>query len=328
MAPPEDPVAAVVVATYNRSEQLHALVAGLEQQRDVGPFEVIIVDDGSRDGTWAELERLAATSSVSLRPLRLEANAGPATARNAGWRASRAPVICFTDDDCVPQPGWLAGLLGALTDDVDIVQGHTVPNPAHAFRRGPFSHTIWVFFEEGYYETCNIAYRREVLERLGGFNQTFRRAYGEDIDLAWRAKESGARTAFGDDALVFHEVTPSDYRAFVREIKRRPSLVRSFKDHPGVRKMLGKGIFFRPTHPRALLVAAAGIVLLFGLGSPVRWLIALILGLVYAWDIRKFRPKPPRKVHWLAIVPLSFVGELYEIGVMAVASIRYRTLVL
>ena len=218
--PVQDPVAAVVAATYNRAERLKSLVAGLEQQRNVGPFEVIIVDDGSSDDTWAELERLAATSSLKLRPLRLPQNAGPATARNAGWRATTAPVVCFTDDDCVPQPGWLAGLLGTLGDGVDIVQGHTAPNPAHEFRRGPFSHTIWVFFEEGYYETCNIAYRREVLERLGGFDQTFRRAYGEDIDLAWRAKEAGARTAFGDDALVFHEITPSSYKAFCREIKR------------------------------------------------------------------------------------------------------------
>ena len=83
-----------------------------------------------------------------------------------------------------------------------------------------------------------------------------------------------------------------------------------------MRTMLGKGIFFRPTHPRALAVTAAIVLLLFRLNSPLRWLLVIVLGLVYAWDVRKFRPKPSRKLYWLAVVPLNLVAELYEIGVM------------
>jgi glycosyltransferase involved in cell wall biosynthesis len=328
MTPPEQPAASVVVATYNRIERLRTLLTALEQQVVPGPFEVIVVDDASTDDTWAELQRLAADGPLRLRPLRLEHNSGPATARNAGWRAAAAPVVCFTDDDCLPQAGWLDGLLRGIAT-ADIVQGRTEPDPAHADRRGPFSHTIWVPFEQGYYETCNIAYRREVLVRLDGFDESFRnRSNGEDIDLAWRAKESGARTAFAEDALVFHEITPSDYKAFVREIARRPTLVRAFRDHPDVRTFLKKGIFFRPTHPRALAVTAAGIAVLARPQSPVRWAAAAGLGLSYAWDIRKFRPKPARKYEWAAVVPLSLAAELYEIGVMARASVRYRTVLL
>src|SRR5437868_8068594 len=100
VADPTEPTLAVIVATHGRAHLLPRLVAALEAQRDAPPFELIIVDDGSADDTWAILTHLSRRSSVNLRPIRLLRNRGPATARNIGWRSSSAEFVAFTDDDC------------------------------------------------------------------------------------------------------------------------------------------------------------------------------------------------------------------------------------
>lgn len=321
-----EPVASVVVATHNRKTLLQETVAALEQQVDVASFEVIIVDDGSRDGTPEVLAALA-ERNPSIVPIVLPSNRGPGHARNAGWRAGRAPVVAFTDDDCRPVPGWLAALLAAI-DDADLVQGRTLPDPDQLVRQGPFSRTMRVEFEEGYYETCNIAYRREILESQDGFDESFHLPYGEDTDLAWRAKKDGARTAFAEDALVYHEVFPSRYLDHLRDMGRRGSTVQLFTKHPELRAHLRKKLFYRPLHQQALIALGALVVLGLRPSSPVRWGGATSAGLFYAWTCRRYRPRPPRRRQWVAVVPLAFIADLYDLAVMARASVRYRTLLL
>src|SRR5204862_5945534 len=100
-------------------------------------FELIIVDDGASDDTWQTLQRLASSAPLTLLPLRHPANRGPAAARNLGWRSAKGPIVAFTDDDCVPQPGWLAALVAGMAE-ADIVQGRTVLDEVQARTRGPF----------------------------------------------------------------------------------------------------------------------------------------------------------------------------------------------
>jgi hypothetical protein len=210
-----------------------------------------------------------------------------------------------------------------------------------------------VEFEEGYYETCNVAYRRRVLEEENGFDEAFRRvsglsrrgpasarggrrrapartgpAYGEDTDLAWRAKKHGATTTFVSDALATHEVWPSEYAAYFREMRRRDGLVLLFSKHPELRAHLGKKLFFRPVHQHTLLAAGGLVVVAVRPSSPRRWVVGGGLGLVYAWACRHYRHRPPKKWQWLEVVPLAFVADLYGVAIMARASVRYRTLLL
>ena len=216
-------VASVVVATHNRASLLSRLVEALEAQ-DVGSFEVMVVDDASTDDTWAELQRLRDSSTLVLRTERLAANAGPATARNVGWRAAGSGQILFTDDDCVPQPGWVSAMVAALADS-DLAQGRTEPDPEQRSHHGPFSRTLRVESEEGYYQTCNMAYRRDVLEQLGGFDERYRLPAGEDTDLAWRAREAGAATTFVGAGLVYHDVRPSSFLVHLKDTWRWGSCV-------------------------------------------------------------------------------------------------------
>jgi GT2 family glycosyltransferase len=318
-----EPAISVVMATHNRADLLPRVVEGLAAQDGV-PFEVVVVDDASTDDTWQALEGLAAAAPFPLRPIRLTRNVGAATARNVGWKAATAPLIAFTDDDCVPAAGWLAALVRELSDH-DLVQGRTLPQPDQTARFGPFARSIDVTGEYGYYETCNMGYRRSALVDAGGFDESFRYPYGEDCDLAWRVKDGGGSSTFATDALVYHEVWPSDYRSHLRDKKRREGLVLALKKHPQLRAQ--RGVFQNGAHSAALVATASGVFLLVERG-PAGLGVALTGGLTYAWFCRRYHHGPARKIQWFGILPLHFVADLCEVAVLARASARYRALVL
>lgn len=321
-----NPSISVVVATYRRSHLLDRLVSAVEQQVDAGDVELVIVDDASPDDTTVMLRRLSACAQVDLVPLRLPRNAGPATARNTGWRAARGALIAFTDDDCVPQPGWLAALASALST-ADVAQGRTLPNPDQAANVGPFSRTLEVTEENGWYQTCNIGYRRSLLERLGGFDEAFPDAAGEDTDLAWRARDAGATITFVPDALVFHDIRPSRFTVSLRDTRRWRSAVLAVKKHPSLRQRFHRRYVWRASHPPAM---AAGAGLLLALLPGPWWRRPVALGLVLPYV--RFRttraPLPGSPRRRVAAIPFCLVIDLAEVGVLVRASARQRTLLL
>jgi glycosyltransferase involved in cell wall biosynthesis len=321
------PDLAVVVATYRRASLLPRLVAALEAQRGAGDFEVVIVDDCSPDDTQAVLGDLQRTSTVPLRVLKQSRNAGPAAARNRGWRATAAGRLAFTDDDCVPQPDWLATLSAGL-DDADVVQGRTAPDPQQAQAHGPFSRTLDVPAMDGFFQTCNIAYRRDWLERLEGFDEDFRHPMGEDTDLAWRALEQDARAVFAADAVVHHDVRPSSALVVVKDSARWESVVLIVRKHPELRTKLHSRFFWKAAHPPAA-VAALGLLGAAVAGSRARRLAALSLLLPYVNHRVRQAPLagvgPRRRV---LLLPAAFAVDIAEVGVLAAASARYGTLVL
>jgi len=329
---PAPSVISVVVATHQRRHLLPRLLCALGSQQDVGQFEVVIVDDGSTDGTWKLLHQLASDAKFPLRLERLARNSGPAVARNVGWRQAEAPLIAFTDDDCIPQPGWLAALVHHL-GEYDIVQGRTMPIPEQHDRLRPFARYIKVESEWGYYETCNIGYRRSALERAGGFDERFRQAsgrpgrppiHGEDVDLAWRLKEVGMRSTFAPEALVYHEVWTPSYRAFLRDKLRKDGLVYALKRHPTFRRQ--RGVFQNGSHPAAL--AFVGSSALFVTRPRLdTFVLCVALGATYKKYCERHNRRPRRR-HLAHTLPLYLLADLLEIAVLARSSLRYRTLVL
>src|SRR3954452_2766035 len=145
-----------VFATHNRAGRLGELLASFRRQTlSPDEFEVIPVDDGSNDGTQEVLELAMREGGLRIRPLKLERSLGPAAARNAGWRSARAPLVAFTDDDCVTDPDWLAaGLRGAAAKPEAVLQGRTEPRPDELDRLGPFSRTLRVSTPGLHYQTC------------------------------------------------------------------------------------------------------------------------------------------------------------------------------
>ena len=317
----------VVVATYGRADLLPRLVRSLEAQVDAPPFDVVVVDDCSPDETRAVLGRLAGRTTLRLQVLRQPRNRGPAAARNAGWRATQAPAIVFTDDDCEPDSHWLHAMALGLRE-ADIVQGRTIPAPDQASRRGPFSRTLDVPAMDGFFQTCNVAYQRDWLEGVGGFDEDFRHPMGEDTELAWRALDKGARAVFRSDAVVQHDIRPSSVLVQIRDSRRWESVALVVRKHPALRTKLHSKHFWRASHPPALL---AGV----GLGTaalpidPRLRAAALLLLAPYLKHRLRDAPLPgagPKRR--IALLPASLAVDLSEVAVLAAASVRYRRLVL
>ncbi|MBV8161925.1 MAG: glycosyltransferase [Acidimicrobiia bacterium] len=322
---PEAPIVTVVIPTRGRAGRLAALVAALERQESVAAFEVVFVDDASPDHTPLELQRLAETSSIPIRCLTLEHRRGQAAARNVGWRAARAPLVAFTDDDCRPTPEWLGRLVAGLAH-ADLVQGRTLPDPDDAACAGPFSRTVETTQEWGFYETCNIAYRKEALARVAGFDEGFRGTFGEDTDLAWRVKDSGGRSSFEPGAVVYHAVWPQSFVTHLRDLPRRAGMVRVLSRNPSLRSRLPRRWLWEQSH-RPALAAGAGLGLLAARRTPGTTLAAAALLVPYLDYRARVEPLGPPGRQPL-LIPQALAADLFEIAVLAVASVRYRTLLL
>lgn len=205
--------ASVIVPARDAAAHLPAALAGLAAQRRP-PHEVIVVDDGSRDATAQIAAAHEAVGAVVA-----GAGEGPGAARNAGAARASGDVLAFTDADCVAQPGWLEHALEAFERGAELVQGAVVPDPAA--RRGPWDRTISVTAAHGLFETANLLVRRDLFERLGGFERWLSprrgKELGEDVWLGWRATRAGARVEFCAAAVVHHAVIPRGPAAFVAE---------------------------------------------------------------------------------------------------------------
>jgi cellulose synthase/poly-beta-1,6-N-acetylglucosamine synthase-like glycosyltransferase len=146
-----------------------------------------------------------------------DAARGPAAARNVGWRTSRAEWIAFLDDDVVPARDWVARLLedlGTLDADVAGSQG-TIRVPLPDDRRPTDWERNVSNLERARWATADMAYRRAALERVGGFDERFGRAYREDADLGLRIAAAGYRIVRGS-RVVDHPPRPADRWVSVR----------------------------------------------------------------------------------------------------------------
>jgi glycosyltransferase involved in cell wall biosynthesis len=315
------PEVSVVIPTRDRAARLAAALKALRAQTlDTGRFEAIVVDDGSGDGTADLLEREAGEDGLRLRVVRL-AGGGPAAARNAGWRAAEAPLVAFTDDDCEPTSAWLEATLRAATGSPGaIVQGPTAPIPRERDLLGrPFARTRLIDGPSPWFATCNIAYPRALLERLGGFDERFAEALGEDTDLGWRALEAGARVEFIPEAVVHHAVEDLGPVGYMRHALRGADAVYAFRRHPGLRaQTLRYGVFRNPSLARLALALA-------GLALARRHRAAVLLVLPYA---RNVLGRSIASGGGPLLAPYLLAYDLVQAYTSLRGSIRHRRLVL
>jgi glycosyltransferase involved in cell wall biosynthesis len=209
------PRVSVIIPVRNRRELLQRALDAIAAQT-VHDLEVIVVDDGSTDGSGRVAEQ-AARNGQPVRLIRGDGR-GAVHARSMGVDIARAAVLAFTDSDCRPTPTWIEAGLAALEGGAELVQGRTEPDG----RVGPLERSIWVLREDGLYATCNLFVRKDAFDRVGGFDSNagdrfgFRPGaylrglgFGEDTLLGWRIRASGT-TQFAPDALVLHHVFPMD----------------------------------------------------------------------------------------------------------------------
>ena len=197
------PEVSVVVAARDAAGSLPALLRALAAQ-DV-PHEVVVADNGSRDGTGT-LAREAGARVVEVpRP-------GRARARNAALAVARAPLVAFTDADCRPRAGWLRALVAALGEH-PLAGGPVVATTSGRPGAVERLEAAWRWRPEGplaagWWVTANLGARREALDAIGGFDPALAHV-GEDVDLCLRARAAGFPLGWAPDAVVEH---PADAR--------------------------------------------------------------------------------------------------------------------
>jgi GT2 family glycosyltransferase len=322
----EAPEISVVVPSHERPVRLRWLLNALEEQtlsRD--RWELVVVHD-SGESTERLLHEHPLAREGMLRRIRLEPGTGaPARQRNVGWRAARAPLVLFTDDDCRPAPDWLARMLEAARREPGaIVQGATRPDPdeAEIMEWAPRARSMEVDPPGPHAQTCNILYPRAVLEAIDGFDESFPFPAGEDVDLAYRARAAGAGYEGEPGALVFHAVDTFSLRKMVRFNRRWESLALVVKRHPEYRSAFETRLFWKRRHGW-LIPALAGAAL--HRREPMAALLAA------PWVLYAL---PHRGSHPMGRV--RAVGELFgravvdasEMAVLVRGSIRYRTIIL
>jgi GT2 family glycosyltransferase len=264
----------VVIPSRRGARLRRALDSLCRQSLAPKRFEVVVVRDPSAD--WSDLPEAAPLDVTLVRDRR---GGGPGALRNVGWPAGSAPLVAFTDDDCEPAPGWLEALMRVHSRSPGaVLQGRTAPNPNELDALGPYARTISVDALGPWFPTCNMAYPRDVLEEVGGFDESYA-TVAEDTDLAWRARERGHRIEFVADAVVHHAVNRLGPRGKLALAAGWTAGVRVFRDHPALRSHLFLGVFWKRSHA-LLLLAALGALLTRR--SPA----AALLALPYTRDLR------------------------------------------
>lgn len=200
----ESPFISIIIPTYNRKDLLKKCMISLANQTyPKDRFEVIIVDDGSTDGT----EKII-TNYINILKVKYlkEKNQGPAIARNRGSTVAKGEIIGFLDDDVVVNKHWIENVIKYFEQhDIGGVEGKVL-----AYKNDPitpFTHVV-ENLSGSRYLTCNIFYRKRIFEEVGGFDEKFTHPsiphIREDTDIALSVLGKGYKILFAPDVIAYH----------------------------------------------------------------------------------------------------------------------------
>ena len=201
---PHYPRVSVVVCAYNAERTIDACLASLAVL-NYPDYEVIVVNDGSRDRTLEIAESYPYCRIIS------QPNEGLSVARNVGAEAASGEIVAYTDSDCVADPDWLTYLVARMeAGRLSACGGPNFPPPenslvpaAVAVAPGGPTHVLLSDEVAEHIAGCNMAFRRETLLGLGGFDPVYRAA-GDDVDICWRFQDAGHAIGFSPAAIVWH----------------------------------------------------------------------------------------------------------------------------
>jgi FkbM family methyltransferase len=213
--------ASVVMPCFNAAADLEDQLSALAEQDTPGPWELIISDNGSRDGS-TEIAKRFDSAFHRLVLLDSSTRPGAAHARNAGAAAARAANLVFCDADDVVDRYWLHELLRALDENAYVAGRIELDrlnkNVPKYGRRGGIQETgVPLFFGAPYVLTCNMGIRRDVFVEIGAFDaERFSAAAGEDVDFAIRARRRGVLPVFASAAVVHYRIRQSRRKALAQ----------------------------------------------------------------------------------------------------------------
>ncbi len=241
----------VILIVYNERKYIKKCIDALLRQSFLD-FEIIVVDNGSTDGTG---EIINSYNVTRIKYYVENSRCGLSKLRNIGIEKSVCEYVFFTDGDCIPNKYWLEEGLRALQDRKYVgVEGKTYYESANT----TISNVVMESYK-GFYLTCNIGYRREVMDRINYFDTNF--MYGhEDRDLAIRALKYG-EICFSEDMIVVHQLKRLSIRKLFTLAKRAGNMVYLLKvNGKGAGGQLRKNILY----PNNLLIILFPPLLVFG----------------------------------------------------------------
>ena len=311
----------VVVATHNRSDFLPGLFAALAAQ--TADIEVVIADDGSTDETWEWLAAFAADTTLPVLALRLAHTGGPSRPRNTAVANARAEWLAVTDDDCLPDPGWAAAIVAAMSGGAWIAQGTTRPAGR---RHGAWDRAVAVERPSGLYETCNLGFPRDRFVELGGFPTYdvlphLPRGFGEDVVFGVRAARAGG-FAWAGDAVVVHRWIHTSFSGHLDGLRRLSGFPWLARELPEVAALLQGGVFLsrRTIEYDAALVGVVGAV---ALRRP--WLVLAAV----PWVVDRSRTARKRRGRPLSVrLAQEAVADSVGFAALVRGSVRHRRPVL
>ncbi|PIV44930.1 MAG: hypothetical protein COS25_02540 [Candidatus Nealsonbacteria bacterium CG02_land_8_20_14_3_00_37_10] len=228
---------AVTVGVYNEEKNIARLIKSLlEQTRQ--PDEIIICDDGSTDKT-AEKIKSFAEKYPQIKYL-YQKNAGPAKARNNAWRNSTAEICVFTDGDCIPELNWIQELTKPLADGkIGATAGGYKTLNNHSLLARFIGYEIeWRYRnikgEIDAHGTYNLAVKKSILEEIGGLNEEYPKASGEDWDMTYKISKK-YKLIFFPTAIVGHYHPEKFWWYMKNQTRRAYDRIKVYKDHPEMR---------------------------------------------------------------------------------------------
>ena len=227
-----EPVISVIVPTYNRLPVLKMCLEKIKDNDFDLPYEVIIIDDGSTDNTFAEIQEFITKKGWSNFFIFHQENGGPSKARNHGILRAKSNLLLIIGDDSIAKSNLLQEHYDWNTkkypDEAVAILGYDEWSPE--INITPFMRWIdanglqfsyFRFTDEhsptwGDLWTCNISIKKSFLEKFGMFDEQFPFAAWEDVELGWRLSKHGFKIKFNKDAIV-HHYHPTDFKS----VKRR-----------------------------------------------------------------------------------------------------------
>ncbi len=206
----------VVLCTYNRAPKLPESLDSLRAQQasDQLRWELVCVDNNSNDDTRAVLEDFARASGIPMTYV-FEPQQGLACARNTGLRHARGSIIAMTDDDCIAAPDWVASITSEFAADRELallggrVELHNPLDLPLSLRTGLERKAFSLDALFNLIPGCNIAFRREVVERVGPFDPDFGAGgpliSAEDCEFVYRVHRAGLKIVYVPDIVVRHD---------------------------------------------------------------------------------------------------------------------------
>lgn len=279
------PSVTVVMPAYNAIGVVERGIESLlAQEERPEAYEIIVVDDASKDATAEVVEGYVETAKaqgISLRLIRQRPNAGPARARNRGAAEASGEILIFTDSDCELTPRWLAEMLAPFGDpEISAVKGAYLsrqPELGARFAQAEFeeryrmleaAETVDVVF------SYSAAFRTEIFRSLDGFDTRFPVADNEDTDLSWRLVEAGHKAVFNPKALLYHRHPASLRQYYKKKISRGYWRVIVYRRFPG---KAVKDSYTPQSLKLQILLTWGGVFLaVLGLIWPGAWTLALL----------------------------------------------------